>query len=1239
MKSYWTRFTKVFVVLLTVFAFSLSLNAQIQNGQINGTILDPNGLAVPNATVTATNQANGNAVSATTSSTGYYTLNQLPVGNYTLKIEAQGFKTQSAKDQVVNAGVVSRIDFKLVLGQRTETVEVTATASAVNTEDAKLATTVGSKQIDNLPLNGRNVYDLIQLSPGSVNVTGTDFENGHNTVVNGLREDFNGFTVNGISNKGLSGGVNNPAIEDTVQEFQQLTLNNSAQYGNSAGTITNLVTKAGGNSYHGSLWEYLRNDKLDANSFFLNQVGAPKPALRFNQFGGTFGGPIIKDKLFFFLSAQGDRFITTAPAQSITQESPQFRALVASVFPRSVANLLYGRFTPSITGTPSLTMAQYVASAASGSGFSGFGDYLCADNYSGSATGAFGLDPRGAGFIPGLFAQMFGYQPADDAGCPLTANSQGVAYNAAGLANRNIPFLFDSAASFKQQAQALGNLFNGNEYSGRIDYNWNDKNRMNAQISLFKSTDTFGPCNAACTRGFSNPTRNLFPYGTFNYTHIFSPRIVNEFRFGYVQNNAFIGAANPGVPQVAFDDGSNGFGSYNGYPQFFKEHIYTYSDMLSITHGSHNMKMGVDFRRNIENSEFNVARPSFSFYDPLFFAIDSPYFQVSGVDPGFTGRNIGNPQLASNFRHWRNLEFGAYFQDDWKITRRLTLQLGIRYDLFTRHNELNNLATTFIKGPGNLVLDNITTHQGYLLSANAPAGSAGCTTPTQIAQVVLQGVCGPGGFKAASNLGAPDHNDFGPRVGFAWDVFGDAKTSLRGGFGLSYEGTLYNPLSNSRWNPPYYSFNLTSNFLSGGSDTIIYGPFGANCPNCTTAPTFTGPATNPGQGTGAQANGNLTGWFAANSDTAFLTGIIFPEGIKDPYVYNYYLSIQHEIIPKVTFEVDYVGTTGHKLFRAEDINRVPGGRLGGAPLSRCVIDNFGRQLCGSGGRINNNYGRLRNWQNVVNSNYNALQSQVKIQNWHGFTMNLAYTFSHSIDNGSTWHSGATTANGAAGGEGFTTDQTQPRLDRGNSIYDIRHRVVDNFTFDLPWYRNAHGWTGTVLGGWSVNSIISYQTGPHWSPFDPRQRRLTGTCTQAGLNAGQCSNTGGDYNLDRGTNDRPNSTTQNHDPSHSDWANGYYTLSQTIFSTPCLGCVGNLGRNNFIGPNIAVVDFGVIKDFKLTERFKLQFRSQFFNILNHTNFLLAAGGGGAHNARNDTSFGKAGTTLNSRNIQFGLKLTF
>jgi hypothetical protein len=1238
------------MISLCICLLTLSAMAQIQNGQFSGTVTDASGAAVAGAKVTLTNRATNLSVTTITNGTGVYNARELPIGVYKITVEAGGFKTFANEGVTLDAGTIARVDVKMVLGQAREVIEVSGEASQVNTEEAKLATTVTATQIENLPLNGRNVYDLMQLAPGAVNVNGVDFENGHGTVVNGLREDFNGFLINGVANKGLSGGVNNTPIEDTVQEFQQLQLNMSAQYGNSAGSINNLVTKSGTNAYHGSLWEYVRNDKFDANEYFLNQQGVTKPALRFNQFGGTIGGAVIKDKLFFFGSYQGDRFKTVGTPQTLVVESPQWENAVIAGQPNSVAALLYQNFKPSVPGTTLFTVNDYFGGSSTTP--ADLSNRLC--NLTSMYPAPYNsigtrLQPI-FGVTATEFTEMQGMGCTNLPAGPFvgTVGDRSTPTSPGNL----MPFENSSVAIFGSQTQSLGNLFNGNEASGRLDYNWNSNNRTFAQFNWFHSTDTFGPCDSACTRGFTNPSKSYFPNGQLSYVRTFSAAVVNELRIGYTQNNVGITTSKPGVPSIYFDDGTAGFGSYSGYPQFFKEHDYSYGDMVSISHGRHSIKVGVDIKRNIENSEFNVARPSYEMFDPTYFAADAPAGQAAGVDPGFV--NNSPAQLATNVRHWRNLEFGTYVQDDWKVSKRLTLNLGLRYDIFTRHVEENNLATTFILGTGSGIVQ-------QLENATTP----GCS-PANPSAVILASQCG-GGFAPSKTLGAPDHNDFGPRVGFAWDVFGNGKTSLRAGFGVSYESTLYNPLSNSRWDPPYYSFNSAQDPLNGGTDTVIYGPSTCSGTTCQSAvgvtPTYLGPGSNPGMGTGAQATGNIGGWAGFNPDLASLTGIILPQGIRDPYVYNDFFSIQREIAPKLVLEVDYVGTIAHKLFRAQDINRSAGSLL---PVGASVTDNLGRVLTGLGGRPNPNFGTLRNWQNAVNSAYNGLQVSAKKQMGHGLLFNVSYTYSHSIDEGSTWHSGATTASGGAGGDGYSTDQTLPGLDRGNSVFDIRHRLVLNYVYALPG-QHLQGFKGAVLGGWQYSGIWAMQTGAHWSPYistapqlsgnsDPTQGALTG-CFAVPFVAANCTNTGGDFNLDHGRNDRPNSSIAQFSPSRSTWETGWCPTgtnsggimngcsgspSQSglpVLSPPCLACVGNLGRNQFEGPGQWSADMTLGKTFKLTERANMKFEWQAFNVFNRANFLLATTGGGANNHLTFSNFGQAAGTLNARNMQLSLKLSF
>jgi hypothetical protein len=1245
---------------LSVLGFAFTALAQVQNGAFTGTVTDPSGAAVPNVKVTITNVGTNATVTTTTTNTGLYSARELPPGTYKMSAEAPGFKTFTNNNVALNAGTTQRVDFKMSLGQAREVVEVSGEAAAVNTEDSRLATTVTATQIANLPLNGRNVYDLMQLAPGAISVTGVDFENGHNTVVNGLRENFNGFLINGVSNKGLSGGTDLVPIADTVQEFQQLQLNMSAQYGNSAGSINNLVTKSGTNSFHGSAWEYFRNDKLDANTFFLNQQPDPfkdptgtactsgdtskcfKPALRFNQFGATFGGPILKDKLFFFASFQGDRFKTVGPPSTIKIESPEFRAAVAQAFPNSVANLLYSNFKPLLPGTNGISLNEYFAQNLQPNGFVA-ADYVCPDT----------VGPA----LAARFRTLIGVTSADvtqalgSTGVPCSVDLTAFA-GTPGVFSRTAPFQFDSVAIFNQQTGSLGNgnLFNGNEGSFRLDYTASSKDRFFAQYNYYRQTDSNGPCNSACARGFTNPQVILFPGGQASWVHTFSPTVLNEARVGYQQNRNLIGTAIPGVPQIGvagiLDDGTAGFGSYAGYPQTFKEHVYTYSDMVSISHGNHSFKIGADFRRNIENSLFSVARPSYEAFDSLFFAADAMAEENAGVDPGIcappcSSPNLSpTPQLAENVRHWRNFEVGLYFQDDWKVSKRLTLNLGLRWDLFTRHNEEDNLATTFVPGPGANLLEGVINANNF---ANCPSGF----TDAQLAQVSqVKGVCGPGGFAPAKGLGPGDHNNLGPRFGFAYDVFGNGKTAVRGGVGVSYEGTLYNPLSNSRWNMPYYSFNFVDNFLNGDVNTLVYGPTTCTATACTpnpaAAPTFSGPPTNPGMGIGAQATGNLTGWAPFSPNAAVLTGIVLPEGIRDPYVYNYFLGVQHELPWKLVVETNYVGNVAHKVFRAENINRHPGSVL---PAGSQITDNFGRAWFGNGGFANNIYGNMRNWRNVVNSNYNALQLSVRKQMTRGLLFNVNYTYSHTIDNGSTWHSGATTANGAAAGEGYTTDFTLPQLDRGNSLFDIRQRLILNYVIQLPG-QNLHGFLGAVLGGWSYNGVWAFQTGAHWEPFRGGAARLRNSagdpCSATDVNTGNCQNLGGDFNLDHGRNDRPDSTMANFNPDRDLWKTGwdFAAGNGTPLLTPtCLACAGNLGRNTFVGPGMWSADMTLGKVFKITERVNFKFEAQGFNVFNRANFLLATAGGAGHNDMRDTNFGKAAGTLNARNLQFGLRLSF
>jgi hypothetical protein len=1203
----------------------VKLGAQFQNGEIVGIVTDPSGAVLVNAVLSVDNLDTNQTVTLRTNNSGLYAGKQLAAGTYRVTAVAAGFASATATMRIT-AGAVLRTDFQLPVAPQTQTIETRGAGPSpnpVNTENARLITSIDAIELADLPLNGRNVYNFVKYVPGATDVRGVIKEDGSQAVVNGVRENFGGFLLNGLPNRTLDGGFVNRPIVDSIQELQVIRLNNSAEFGSSAGAITSVITKSGTNRLHGSAWWFVRNDAFDANSFFANHTPDPaariKPAVRLNQFGMAAGGPILKNRLFFFASYQGERFVTSSPTEVLT-ESAKLRQAVATAFPNSVADLMYSHFAPSNRGVPDLSVHDYVIGGNySGSGFSSFADYLCPD----------WTDQTGV--ISSKFATLFGVEQADidqmnNGGCP-----SGSPFSLAvpGLLKRTDPLLervLTTAAS-----QTGGDLSEGNEASLRLDYSFGSRNTLFAEMNWALSTDRFG--GGDLVRGFPTPSRTATPNFQFTYIHSFGPTLVNEFRTGYGGSLTRTGVTLPGVPALYLDDGSLGFGSSAELPETLHESIYTLSDSVALSRGKHEVKVGAELRRNIENSGSNLGRPSYNFFDPLFFAIDAPYSEGAGVDPGTISHQPAH--LASSTRHWRNWEVAGYFEDNWRITRKLTLNLGLRYDLYARLNELNDLAATFRPGPGHSFVDNITTGAGQIKDASQPCLGNPLAT--------IAGACGPGGFAPVKSLGAGDHNNFGPRLGFAWDVFGNGETSLRAGFGISYQSAIYRPYSNTRWNPPFYSLNSALNELVGDISHVVYGPVGGG------TPTFLGPAP-PDQhsGVGVQATGNISGWDPSNPNIAGLTSIIFPGGLPDPSVKNYFLGVQREIRRNLVLEANYVGTSGSNLIRADNVNRIPGGRL---PEGTCVKDNLGRLLCSQVdsslnaysepnnpvGRLNPNYGVLRVWRDIAESNYNSFQLALNGKPTASLQFSANYTFSHAIDSGSSWHNNATSVNGFAAGDGFLTDTTLPDLDRSNSTYDVRHRLTITYTWDLPFFRNRQGLLKTALAGWQLNGLWAAQSGAHWTPYDPRRSQrfedlAPGACEAGTFDPTKCVNLGGDYNLDGVANDRPNALADHIHATHQQWADGF-NLQPNFFTPPCLACVGNLGRNTFVGPAYWAADVSVLKNFKLTEALQLQFRAEAFNVLNHTNFQIG------HNAINDPSFGQAGGTGDPRNLQFALKLMF
>jgi outer membrane receptor protein involved in Fe transport len=1076
--------------------------AQSADATLTGTVKDSSGAVIPGATITIRNLGTNETRTALSSADGLYRVTNLPRGNYDVKAELQGFQTVTQTNVLLTVGETVRLDFAMALGGLNETVSVVSQATLVNTEEGRISNLVDEKRVSELPLNGRNAFQLMELQPGATgnpgNVVLGGSAGGNSAFVNGQRNRANNFLLDGTDNNDqfTAGRVAvNPNV-DMIQEFRVSSNNFSAEFGRNSASVVNVVTKSGTNSLHGTGYEFLRNDALDARTVFAAKVDP----LKFHQFGATTGGPIVKDRTFFFASYEGLR-VTRGVTLVRTVETPEFRQLVAQQFPNTIANFLFTNF-PSPAPT---------------------------SNFRDTGRPVAGLATDSAANNPRVTTDP-NYTPS---GALFRNVLQGTPDGIPDIGSVNIP---------------VSEKIDGDQFSVRGDQELSASARLLARL-LWDDRIQDDKQNIPRHDGFNQPVdekgRNL----TLGYTHVVSNRMVNETRFGYAYRKRGLLANNEGVPSIAFDDGVVAFGNFSTNPAFFEQKTFHWVDTVSWTVGNHGLKFGGEVRHIRDNSDFAVRRGGYQFLNIHDFAMD----EVSRVT--IMGINPGTGLIEPNIRNFRFWETGFFAQDDWRLRTNLTVNLGVRHEWYGRPSEANGLLTNLVLGPGSDIFEQIRT------------GTVG-----QVDQVVPD-----------------DWNNFAPRLGFSWDPWGTGKLAVRGGYGIAYERLFNNSITNIRFNPPFYSFAVANpaNVASQTGIPIAYGPMNPDGTRRNEPITITGDNRNIGVQSGLNIVGNIIGWNPAFGTSQQSLRVPDPN-TKDAFTHNWFVGAQTELKWNLVFEANYIGNVGRNFGRLVDYNTIRG-------------DLFDGRL----DRLNPGFGGINFRAMLARSEYHGAQFQVNKRLSRGFTGQVSYTVGKAMDTGSDVQVGA-----------LPVDARALDLEWAVADFDVRHRFVANWLWEVPFFRDASGLKGALLRGWQINGITALQSG---FPFNVSTSAAYPT---------------GDYNGDGVNNDRPNQPSfglELPDNSRKAYIDGVFLA--TAFPRPEV--LGDLPRNAYRGPGFASTDLSFFKNFalRMPRNSKLQFRAEAFNLFNRVNLQRPNGN------LSQATFGRSTQAFAAREIQFALKLIF